>query len=130
MPRKPSLTVRLRTRGRTQLQIAIIVLMIVGALLLLASPYLSYKLAFGQLFEAVSTTASGWMGAMTATGMEIAGVAYGSALQRQASETLIKGQAQSEIARASAGRQASDLQARAHRWRTSLRQQCRRARTT
>lgn len=93
--------------------VVLIVLMIVGALLLLASPYLSYKLAFGQLFEAVSTTASGWMGAMTATGMEIAGVAYGSALQRQASETRIEGQAQSEIARASAGRQASDLQARA-----------------
>lgn len=93
--------------------VVLIVLMIVGALLLLASPYLSYKLAFGQIFEAVSTTASGWMGAMTATGMEIAGVAYGSALQRQASETRIEGQAQSEIARASAGRQASDLQARA-----------------
>lgn len=93
--------------------VVLIVLMIVGALLLLASPYLSYKLAFGQLFEAVSTTASGWMGAMTATGMEIAGVAYGSALQRQASETRIEGQAQSEIARASAGRQASDLSARA-----------------
>ena len=93
--------------------VVLIVLMIVGALMLLASPYLSYKLAFGQLFEAVSTTASGWMGALTATGMEIAGVAYGSALQRQASETRIEGQAQSEIARASASRAASDLSARA-----------------
>ena len=74
--------------------------MVLGALLLLASPYLSYKIAFGQIFEAVSTTASGWMGALTATGIEVAGVSYGSALQRQASETRIEGQAQSETARA------------------------------
>jgi hypothetical protein len=95
--------------------VVLIVLMIVGALLLLASPYISYKLAFGQLFEAVSSTASGWMGALTATGIEIAGVTFGSALQRQASETRIEGQAQAEIARAMAGRESSDLQARGHR---------------
>lgn len=93
--------------------LVLIVLMVLGALLLLASPYLSYKIAFGQLFEAVSTTASGWMGALTATGIEVAGVTYGSALQRQASETRIEGQAQSETARASAGKEASDLSARA-----------------
>ena len=92
--------------------IVLIVLMIISALLLLASPYISYKLAFGQLFEAVSTTASGWMGALTATGIELAGVSYGSALQRQASETRIEGQAQAETGRAQAGRSASDLQAR------------------
>ena len=55
--------------------VVLIVLMIVGALLLLASPYISYKLAFGQIFEAVSATAAGWMGALTATGIEIAGIA-------------------------------------------------------
>ena len=95
--------------------VVLIVMMIVGALLLLASPYLSYKLAFGQIFEAVSSTAAGWMGALTATGIEIAGITYGSALQRQASETRIEGQAQAEIARAMAGKDSSDLQARAHR---------------
>lgn len=95
--------------------IVLIVLMIVGALLLLASPYISYKLAFGQIFEAVSSTAAGWMGALTATGIEIAGITFGSALQRQASETRIEGQAQAEMARAIAGKESSDLQARAHR---------------
>ncbi|MGH9841783.1 MAG: hypothetical protein ACREEM_23765 [Blastocatellia bacterium] len=95
--------------------VVLIVLMIVGALLLLASPYISYKLAFGQIFEAVSATAAGWMGALTATGIEIAGIAFGSALQRQASETRIEGQAQAEIARAMAARESSDLQARAHK---------------
>jgi hypothetical protein len=95
--------------------VVLIVLMIVGALLLLASPYISYKLAFGQILEAVSATAAGWMGALTATGMEIAGIAFGSALQRQASETRIEGQAQAEIARAMAARESSDLQARGHK---------------
>jgi hypothetical protein len=95
--------------------VVLIVLMIVSALLLLASPYISYKLAFGQIFEAVSATAAGWMGALTATGIEIAGITFGSALQRQASETRIEGQAQAEIARAMAVREASDLQSRAHK---------------
>jgi hypothetical protein len=31
------------------------------------------------------------MGALTATGIEIAGITFGSALQRQASETRIEG---------------------------------------
>jgi hypothetical protein len=74
----------------------------------------SYKLAFGQLFEAVSTTASGWLGAFAATGIEIAGVRAGAALQRQASETRIEGQAQAETTRATANKEAGDLQARAH----------------
>ena len=95
--------------------VVLIVLMVVSALLLLASPYISYKLAFGQIFEAVSATAAGWMGALTATGIEIAGITFGSALQRQASETRIEGQAQAEIARAMAAREASDLQSRAHK---------------
>jgi hypothetical protein len=69
--------------------VILIVLMIVSSLLLLASPFISYKLAFGQIFEAVSATASGWLGALTATGIEIAGITFGSALQRQASETRI-----------------------------------------
>ncbi|MGE0128994.1 MAG: hypothetical protein AB7U82_13020 [Blastocatellales bacterium] len=95
--------------------VILIVLMVVSSLLLLASPYISYKLAFGQIFEAVSATAAGWMGALTATGIEIAGITFGSALQRQASETRIEGQAQAEIARAMAAREASDLQSRAHK---------------
>lgn len=95
--------------------VVLIVLMVVSALLLLASPYISYKLAFGQIFEAVSATAAGWMGALTATGIEIAGITFGSALQRQAGETRIEGQAQAEIARAMAVREASDLQSRAHK---------------
>jgi hypothetical protein len=93
--------------------IIVMVLMMLGALLLLASPYISYKLAFGQIFEAVSTTASGWMGAFAATGLEIAGIKYGTALQRQASETRIEGQYQAEQTRATASRDAGNVTSRA-----------------
>ena len=54
------------------------------------------------------------MAALTATGIEIAGISFGSALQRQATETCIEGQAQAEIARATATREAADRQARGH----------------
>lgn len=91
----------------------LMVLMALGSLLLLASPYISYKLAFGQIFEAVSTTASGWLGAFAATGMEIAGVKYGTALQRQAGEARIEGQYQAEQARALAIKDAGNLTNRA-----------------
>lgn len=89
------------------------VMMILSALLLLASPYISYKLSFGQVFEAISTTASGWLGAFAATGLEVFGLKYGTALQRQASEARIEGQYQAEIARASAIKDASNLTSRA-----------------
>jgi hypothetical protein len=54
-----------------------------------------FRIALGELFEVVSATASG---ALTATEIEIAGITFGSALQRQASQTRIEGQAQAEIA--------------------------------
>jgi hypothetical protein len=91
----------------------LMVLMALSSLLLLASPYISYKLAFGQIFEAVSTTASGWLGAFAATGMEVAGVKYGTALQRQAGETRLEGQYQAEQARATASKDAGNLTSRA-----------------
>ena len=93
--------------------IVLMVLMVLSSLLLLASPYISYKLAFGQIFEAVSTTASGWLGAFAATGLEIAGVKYGTSLQRQASEARIEGQYQAEQSRALAIKDASNLTGRA-----------------
>src|SRR5262249_27755035 len=88
------------------------VMMLLGALLLLASPYISYKLAFGQVFEAVSTTASGWLGAFAAIGLEIFSLKYGTALQRQASEARIEGQYQAEVARALAGRDYGNVLSR------------------
>src|SRR5262245_54132094 len=89
------------------------VMMILSALFLLASPYISYKLSFGQVFEAISTTASGWLGAFAATGLEIFGLRYGTALQRQAGEARIEGQYQAEVARALAGRDSGNVLSRA-----------------
>jgi hypothetical protein len=89
------------------------VMMLLGALLLLASPYISYKLSFGQVFEAISTTASGWLGAFAATGLEMIGLKYGTALQRQAGEARIEGQYQAEQARALSVRDAGNLASRA-----------------
>jgi hypothetical protein len=91
----------------------LMVLMALSSLLLLASPYISYKLAFGQIFEAVSTTASGWLGAFAATGLEVAGMKYGTALQRQAGEARLEGQYQAEQSRAVAIRDAGNLTNRA-----------------
>src|SRR5262245_43745243 len=93
--------------------VMLIVMMALSALLLLASPYISYKLAFGQVFEAISTTASGWLGAFAATGLEIFGLRYGTALQRQAGEARIEGQYQAEVARALAGRDSGNVLSRA-----------------
>ena len=62
--------------------VVLIVLMIVSALLLLASPYISYKLAFGQIFEAVSATAAACTGALSPNGIVLAGITFGSGLQR------------------------------------------------
>ena len=89
------------------------VVMVLSALLLLASPYISYKLSFGQVFEAISTTAAGWMGAFAATGLEVLGLKYGTALQRQAGEARIEGQYQAEVARAGYGKDAANLVSRA-----------------
>ncbi len=93
--------------------VILMVFMMLSALLLLASPYISYKLSFGQVFEAISTTASGWLGAFAATGLEIMGLKYGTALQRQAGEARVEGQYQAEIARAFYGRDAANLASRA-----------------
>src|SRR5205085_1154464 len=44
-------------------------MMAVSALCLVASPVLSWKIAFGQTFEGVATVASGWMAAIVGTGI-------------------------------------------------------------
>jgi hypothetical protein len=93
--------------------VILMVFMTLSALLLLASPYISYKLSFGQVFEAISTTASGWLGAFAATGLEVMGLKYGTALQRQAGEARVEGQYNAELARAFYGRDATNLASRA-----------------
>jgi hypothetical protein len=66
-------------------------IMLVGALALFFSPYLSYRLASGHVLEGVSTVASGWMASIAATAVEFAGVRQSASLHRQAENTQIHG---------------------------------------
>src|SRR5262249_35827819 len=84
-------------------------IMLVSALALFASPYISYRVASGQVFEGVSGVMSGWMGALTGMAVELAGVRHAAALERQAQETQIHGVYGGEVTRAGAGFEAANL---------------------
>lgn len=66
--------------------------MLVGALCMFATPFLTYRLASGQIFEALSSTAFGWMGSLTSFGVS----AYTAAASAQVS-------AETEVATATGG---------------------------
>lgn len=57
------------------------------ALMMLASPYISIRLAKGEVFEAVTGIASSWMGSLLSTGIGVATAGAASELGRQAAET-------------------------------------------
>jgi hypothetical protein len=84
-------------------------IMLVSALALFASPYISYRVASGQVFEGVSGVASGWMAALTGMAVELAGVRHAAGLERQAQETQIHGVYGGEVTRAGAGFEAANL---------------------
>jgi len=84
-------------------------IMLVSALALFASPYLSYRVASGQVFEGVSGVTSGWMAALTGMAVELAGVKHAAGLERQAQETQIHGVYGGEVTRAGAGFDAANL---------------------
>src|SRR6266478_7634257 len=68
-----------------------LVTMTVSGLCLWLSPYIAYRFATGQVFEAVSSTASGWMSAIVGSAIEFAGLKAGASIQRQAENTQIQG---------------------------------------
>jgi len=88
------------------------VVMLVGSLVMFTSPYISYKLCFGQVYEAVSSSVSNWMGALTSTGVEYLGLKAGTELSRAATQTQIEGSAQAETVRAESAREAQMITAR------------------
>lgn len=90
-----------------------LVIMLVGGLMLWASPYLAYRMATGQVFEAVSSTASGWMAAIIGSAVEFTGLKAGASLQRQAENTQTQGGYQAEMTRARGSLDASNLGANA-----------------
>lgn len=90
-----------------------LVTMTVSGLCLWLSPYLAYRFASGQVFEAVSSTASGWMSAIVGSAIEYAGLKAGASIQRQAENTQIQGSYNAEMTRARATLQTSNLGAQA-----------------
>ncbi len=66
-------------------------LMTICGLCMFASPYISYKIATGSIFEAVSGAVSGWMGAIIGTGISTVSSAAGAAINKQAEQTQADG---------------------------------------
>jgi len=83
--------------------------MLVSALALFASPYISYRVASGQVFEGMSGVMSGWMAALTGMAVEVAGVRHGANLERQAQTIQAHGTYGGEVTRAGASFEAGNL---------------------
>jgi len=92
-----------------------LVIMTITGLMLWLSPYLAYRIATGQVFEAVSSTASGWMAAIVGSAIEFAGLKAGASLQRQAENTQTQGAYQAELTRAKGTFEVSNLGAQARK---------------
>jgi hypothetical protein len=93
----------------TLIIILTLVIMVINGLMLWLSPYLAYRTATGQLFEAVSSMASGWMAAIVGSAIEYTGLKAGASLQRQAENTQTQHGYQAETTRAKAALDASNL---------------------
>ena len=93
----------------TLIIILTLVIMVINGLMLWLSPYLAYRTATGQIFEAVSSTASGWMAAIVGSAIEYTGLKAGASLQRQAENTQTQHGYQAETTRAKAALDASNL---------------------
>src|SRR5215216_1996060 len=90
-----------------------LVTMVIAGLMLWLSPYLAYRCATGQIFEAVSSTASGWMAAIVGSAIEFTGLKAGASLQRQAENTQTQGGYTAEMTRARGSLDAANLGANA-----------------
>jgi len=97
----------------TLIIILTLVIMVINGLMLWLSPYLAYRAASGQFFEAVSSTASGWMAAIVGSAIEFTGLKAGASLQRQAENTQTQGGYQAELTRAKGSLDAANLGANA-----------------
>ncbi len=83
--------------------------MSLSGLSLWASPFIAYKVATGQVYESVSSTVSGWMGAIVDAGVELYSASLASSIMRQAEEKQAQGHYQDEVTRATAGFERDNL---------------------
>jgi hypothetical protein len=65
-------------------------MMAVSALCLVASPVLSWKIAFGQTFEGVASVASGWMAAIVGSGINFVSARVGASLNNMAERLQVE----------------------------------------
>lgn len=84
-------------------------MMLVTALCLLASPVISYKIAFGQTFEGIATVASGWMAAIIGTGLNFVSAKIGAGLNNAAERLQVQASADAGVITAGADYDASRM---------------------
>lgn len=89
------------------------VIMMICGLCMFASPFISYKLAQGGVFEAIAGTVSGWMGAMIGTGISMWSSATGASISKQAAETSASYNAGAESVQAQGAYRGSLIQTNA-----------------
>jgi hypothetical protein len=90
-----------------------VLIMAVAGLSLWASPLIAYRVASGQIYESVSSTISGWMGAIVGAGVEFYSASAAAQLNRQAEQMQALGVFGGEMTRAEAGKTAGVLGIRA-----------------
>jgi hypothetical protein len=94
-----------------------LLIMTLAGLSLWASPVIAYKVASGQIYESVSSTVSGWTGAIVSAGVELYSSSMASAINYQADRTQAEGQYSADTTRAGAGLESGNLQVRANKIR-------------
>ena len=94
-----------------------IVIMTIAGLSLWMSPVIAYKVAMGQVYESVSSTISGWAGALVGAGIELYSSAIAASISNQAERTQAQGQYLGEMTRAGTAFESGNISARANRIR-------------
>jgi hypothetical protein len=77
-------------------------MMLVTSLCLVASPVISWKIAFGQTFEGLTTVASGWMAAIVGSGINLVSAQVGAHLNSAAERLQVDANANAGIIQAQA----------------------------
>ena len=94
-----------------------IVIMTIAGLSLWMSPVIAYKVAMGQVYESVSSTISGWAGALVGAGIELYSSAIAASISNQAERTQAQGQFLGEMTRAGTAYEVGKINALANRIR-------------
>src|SRR5262245_52631842 len=94
-----------------------IVIMTIAGLALWMSPVIAYKVAMGQVYESISSTVSGWAGALVGAGIELYSSAIAASISNQAERAQAQGQFLGEMTRAGTAYDVGKLNALANRIR-------------